>query len=222
MGAALRELGDHTACPLVVSGSVDGPVPLAVGMAIYQLVSEVSQMVSVDSPLAVHLGGGGTEQARVTITAAPMVDAPGNVRAELRTWAIIVGGTRVMRSPEASRSRSSRPGQVAAVLDAGHRDRRSRSTPWPWPARCSGGARPAHRPTRRPRPRGGRPPDQQAALAPVRTRPALGPRPPRWAGTAPTTRSNNGSAGRSGQTPGTASNPPEDTSSAAVRMITHR
>lgn len=69
--AALRELGDHTACPLLVSGSVDHPVPPAVGMAIYQLVSDVSQAVPADSPLTVELGGGRTDPARVTITATP-------------------------------------------------------------------------------------------------------------------------------------------------------
>lgn len=70
--AALRELGDHTAAPLVVTGLVADHLPLPVGMAVYQLVSDAAREVPADSPLVVDLNGGGAGPVRVTITATPL------------------------------------------------------------------------------------------------------------------------------------------------------
>ena len=67
---ALRELGDHTACPLLVTGTITGTVPLTVGMAVYQLVLDAAQANPSDSPVTVDLGGGGDAPARVTVTSA--------------------------------------------------------------------------------------------------------------------------------------------------------
>lgn len=66
----LRELGDHTGCPLLISGGIDEPVPLAVKMAVYQLVSEVAQMHPPDAALRVELAGGDTRPAQVILTTA--------------------------------------------------------------------------------------------------------------------------------------------------------
>lgn len=65
---ALRELGDHTVCPLVVSGEIDEPVSLAVKTAVYQLVSDVSEAHPTDTALHVDLAGGGAESVEVTLT----------------------------------------------------------------------------------------------------------------------------------------------------------
>jgi signal transduction histidine kinase len=68
--AALRELGDHTGCPLLFTGSIEEPVPLPVKMAVYQLVSDVAGLHPPGAALQVELAGGGTDAARVTLITA--------------------------------------------------------------------------------------------------------------------------------------------------------
>lgn len=85
VGAALRELGDHTPCPLVVVGQLAGAVPIAFGMAAYTLVGEVAPLHPADAVLTVRLDGGGPQPARVTLTTA-LTDA-----AELQARLVHVG-----------------------------------------------------------------------------------------------------------------------------------
>ncbi len=85
VGAALRELGDSTPCPLVVSDRLAGAVPAAFGMAAYTLVGEVVQLHPANAVLAVRLDGGGSLPARVTLTTA-LTDA-----ADLQARVVHVG-----------------------------------------------------------------------------------------------------------------------------------
>ncbi|WP_375478651.1 histidine kinase [uncultured Jatrophihabitans sp.] len=85
VGAALRELGDSTPCPLVVSDRLAGAVPAAFGMAAYTLVGEVVQLHPANAALAVQLDGGESAPARITLTTA-LTDA-----ADLRARVMHVG-----------------------------------------------------------------------------------------------------------------------------------
>jgi len=78
--AALRELGDHTAVPLVVDGTVAGPRSLETDMAIYHLVADVvgSTTAGPGTVVRVRLDGGDMEPIRVQITIPPA--APGWTR----------------------------------------------------------------------------------------------------------------------------------------------
>lgn len=104
---ALRELGDHTGCPLMLSGGMAEPVPLPVKLAVYQLVSEVAEAHPMDAALEVELAGGAAGTAEVVLTTA-LPDGPelrsSVVHAEDRFVAAggrltvqAIGGTAVVR-----------------------------------------------------------------------------------------------------------------------------
>jgi signal transduction histidine kinase len=64
--AALRELGDHTPGPLVITASLTGAVPVPSGMAVYQLLHDLTAAAPPAQPVEVALSGGGLEPTRVT------------------------------------------------------------------------------------------------------------------------------------------------------------
>jgi signal transduction histidine kinase len=99
--AALRELGDHTGVPLVVEGTLTEPVAPDVGMAVYDLVSDVTDATpeADGAVVRVAVDGGGRVPVRVTVTATPadrQRPARLTVRAEDRVAAL--GGTLTVSS----------------------------------------------------------------------------------------------------------------------------
>ncbi|MBK6870943.1 MAG: hypothetical protein IPK24_21550 [Kineosporiaceae bacterium] len=81
IAAALRELGDHTAAPLLVRVDVAREVPLPTGMAIYQLVLDASRLRPPASVLRVTVAETHRRSVRVTVTAESRTQA-GEVAAE--------------------------------------------------------------------------------------------------------------------------------------------
>lgn len=69
IGAALRELGDHTSAPLLVHDDLVGEVPLPVGMAVYQLVLDAARTAPAESVLRVTLRETDDRRVHVTVVA---------------------------------------------------------------------------------------------------------------------------------------------------------